>query len=428
MNEVNLEEAFKDKLALFYGDFKPIISKFGISSFGKIASDLCISSSQFSKLISGTATQGMYIRSIRNVAQLSTHKTVFKGVKQLKKESKQLKKELHKVKSKRRLVLMLLLITLVTGLCIGYFLPENNRAVAVTNSENTAHPLYPFFNAMEATSTDLGFLKEEEVQEYCPSSAFEGTWKLAKPYKIPLPGSKKPGVYLLAKTADITLVTSKFTENKGQVLMGFEYLTHEIWVDTARNSLIPRYFDPLKKEFTMEYEQLVFENSPNFVKIAVLKSFYIDEFTITPEVIIRNGQPSGRYIDFIAEELAKKYEIDVAYILNEVISNLTETNCNDAVNEYTNPNDLKVNSTLSFDCIYSIDMENLGLGGGYPYTKTIQLVSQNYADNLMCRGGEEGKGLSEKGWKRGVEKRVGKRGKGKGLSEKGKAKSEKRGF
>jgi hypothetical protein len=67
--------------------------------------------------------------------------------------------------------------------------------------------------------------------------------------------------------------------------------------------------------------------------------------------------------------LIKKYDINIDYILNEVISDLTKTKCNSIANKYSNPNNLKEHSTLSFDCTYSIDLENLGLGGGYPYTK-----------------------------------------------------------
>jgi hypothetical protein len=54
-------------------------------------------------------------------------------------------------------------------------------------------------------------------------------WKLKEPYKY-LYQEVKPGIYLLAKSADVIMMCSKFTSNKGNVL-GFEHLTHEIWVD-----------------------------------------------------------------------------------------------------------------------------------------------------------------------------------------------------
>ncbi len=384
--EGNLKDVFKDKLKELYGDFHPIVSKFGVTSFGKISSDLCISSSQFSKLISGTATEGMYIRSTRNIEQLIEHQRALKDNKQLKKELNKNKikpKEDKFFHSKKLLFISLIFVSLILGLVIGYYFIKKDLLFEHNSSENE-HPLSAFFSEKENKATYLGFLNEDEVQDYCPSSAYEGKWKLAEPYKIPLPGSKNSGVYLLAKSADITLVSSKYSSNKGRTLLGFEHLTHEIWLDKGRQPLIPKYFDVNTTSFTDLFYNLDFEHDSDFVKIAVLKSFYLDEFTIEPDSIIRKGQPSGRYVDYIDEKLAKTYGIDVDYILNEVISDLTQTKCNSTINEYCNPNDLKVNSTISFNCIYSIGIENLGFGGGYPYTKTIQLVEKNYSDNLIC--------------------------------------------
>lgn len=384
--EGNLKDVFKDKLKELYGDFHPIVSKFGIASFGKISSDLCISSSQFSKLISGTATEGMYIRSTRNIEQLIEHQKALKNNKQLKKELNKNKIKLKEDKffhSKKILFTSLIFVGLILGLVIGYYFIKKDLLFEHNNSKNE-HPLSAFFSKQENKTTYIGFLNEDEVQDYCPSSAFEGKWELAKSYKIPLPGSKNSGVYLLAKSADITLVSSKYSSNKGRILLGLEHLTHEIWLDKRRLPLIPLYFSKENKSFTDLYHNLDFESDDNFVKIAILKSFYLDEFTIEPDFIIRKGQPNGRYVDFIDEELSKAHGIDVDYILNEVISDLTKTKCNSTINEYCNPNDLKVNSTISFNCIYSIGIENLGFGGGYPYTKTIKLVEKNYSDNLIC--------------------------------------------
>jgi hypothetical protein len=67
---------------------------------------------------------------------------------------------------------------------------------------------------------------------------------------------------------------SKFTSNKGNVLLGFEHLTHEIWVDNNQ-PLIPNTLIA-KKKFTTAYDNLDFENT-QFRKIAVIKSFYLDD-------------------------------------------------------------------------------------------------------------------------------------------------------
>jgi hypothetical protein len=61
------------------------------------------------------------------------------------------------------------------------------------------------------------------------------------------------------------MMCSKFTSNKGNVLLGFEHLTHEIWVDNNHLPLIPNTLIAEKK-FTTAYDNLDFENTPNFVK------------------------------------------------------------------------------------------------------------------------------------------------------------------
>ncbi|MCB0683470.1 MAG: hypothetical protein KDC32_21590, partial [Saprospiraceae bacterium] len=66
----NFTEQFIEKLEEHYGPWEKMTSRFGNATFGKIAKDLCISASQFSKLIYGSATDGMYVRSIRNIERL----------------------------------------------------------------------------------------------------------------------------------------------------------------------------------------------------------------------------------------------------------------------------------------------------------------------------------------------------------------------
>lgn len=387
--EENLHTTFKNNLEELYGIFQPLISKFGDDSFGKISSDLCISSSQFSKLISGSATEGMYIRSIRNIEQLKEHKGLLQIEKKLNAALSTIKNTVpapEQSKQKKGVVIIFMILGLFIAFALGSYIADNKSVENETIiSGITDHPLQSFFTDYQNKTVTLGFLNENEVQEYAPGSAFEGKWKLQQPYKIPLPGSKKPGIYLLAKSADVIMMCSKFTSNKGNVLLGFEHLTHEIWVDKNHVPLIPKYFNRQEKKFTAAYTSLDFESNSNFVKIAVIKSFYLDEFTITTDFINRQGQASGRYVEYIEKSLAKKYDINIDYILNEVISDLTKTNCNSIVNNYSNPNNLQLHSTLSFDCTYSIGLENLGLGGGYPYTKIFELVDQNYSDNLIMK-------------------------------------------
>ena len=61
---------FKSSLEKKYGPWKRSKALFGSSAYGKIASDLSISNSQFSKLLYGTGTKGMYERTLENINRL----------------------------------------------------------------------------------------------------------------------------------------------------------------------------------------------------------------------------------------------------------------------------------------------------------------------------------------------------------------------
>ena len=68
--EASIQEKFLEKLEEKYGTWSKSTSKFGNTSYGEIATALSISASQFSKLVYGTATEGMYVRSIENINRL----------------------------------------------------------------------------------------------------------------------------------------------------------------------------------------------------------------------------------------------------------------------------------------------------------------------------------------------------------------------
>ncbi len=65
-----LQEKFTVALESTFGVWDKNGARFGNLSYGDIADKLCISGSQFSKLLYGSATNGMYERSIRNIGQL----------------------------------------------------------------------------------------------------------------------------------------------------------------------------------------------------------------------------------------------------------------------------------------------------------------------------------------------------------------------
>lgn len=380
----NLNEQFIDALISHYGPWERVTSKFGNNSFGKVADELCVSASQFTKLISGTATEGSYIRSIKNITQLKQLKKLAEENNQLQIEKeKWLKSELKTDKRKigyGYAATLILGSALLAALLVLKLNPSNGKKI---NSDSFV--LSKYFDRDFSSDYISPFLNENNAQLYCPCSAYEGTWKLANDYVIPLPG-KKPGLYYVARSSEARLKCLKIgqDENSGRRLIGFEEMQHEIWVDTTLTPLSPKYFDPIQKKYTNEFKNINFENNTDFQKLANVSSFIYNHFNITDTAVYRGGDPSGRFAEDINYRLAQKYELDPKRILEQVVGSLTTFKCNPAPNPYCNPNDLKEGaSTLTFDCSFTIKTENLGIGG-YPYTKTYILTKQNYSDNLLC--------------------------------------------
>ena len=390
-----MEQSFKDKfitkLEEKYGPWNKSTSKFGATSFGVISQDLSISASQFTKLIYGTATEGMYQRSIENINRLLLRESIRQELTVTLAEKEELEAALHKkeqqLTANRRKLLIYLLAALCTGALIAYLLlPLLSKREELIVAGN--HPLDIYFDQDFNANFNSPYLDIAEVQDFCPCSAYEGEWVLSNQYKLPLPGSRRPGLYYLAKSADVRMKCSRYDTTgmgQGSVLSAYEYLINEIWLDTKMTPLSPTYFNQESLSFTREFEELQFEGNPQFKKIATIHSFFTDKFEIYPDSIVRKGEPCGRYASDIDQELAAKYEIDIKYILKNVLGNMTTTRCSSTANPFCDPNDLKEKeSTILFDCIYTINNENLGIGGGYPYQKGYLLKKQNYADNLIC--------------------------------------------
>ena len=390
--EASIQEKFLEKLEEKYGTWSKSTSKFGNTSYGEIATALSISASQFSKLVYGTATEGMYVRSIENINRLLTREAIREERDIAVAENLSLKVEIAELVAKKRSYRRYFsLVTLLTFLLIGaltIFLVKNKILFREISQQAGGNPLTPFFDKNYDANFNPPYLDVSEVQSFCPCSAYEGTWSLSENYKLPLPRTRKPGVYYLAKSADVRMKCSRYDTvgiGKGKVLSGFEYLINEIWVDTKMTPLSPTYFDKNKKTFTPAFDALVFEGNDQFKKVATIHSFFVDKFEIYPDSIVRKGEPCGRYATDIDQKLADEFEINIKYILKNVLGDMTSASCSATSNPFCDPNHLREKeSVIAFDCIYTIKTENLGIGGGYPYRKGYRLEKQSYADNLTC--------------------------------------------
>jgi len=385
-----LHEQFLRKLEKKYGPQNPRTAKFGNSSFGLISDQLSISASLFSKLIAGTATEGMYQRALQNIDRLLVQEALQDQLEdstaQLKATEERLSSLRRQAQRQRMLLLTLGGVTLLLSVAFlsGWGpLPWDSVSTPATSS----HPLSDFFDRKFTSSFNSPYVSIQKVQDFCPGSAYEGIWSLAQPYKLPIPG-RRPGLYYVAKSADVRMKCSRTDTldlSQGQVLLGYEYLVNEIWLDTERTPLSPTYFDKQAKQFTPAFEELDMEQNPPFRKVATIYSFFIDRFQLKGDSIYRYGEPCGRYASDVDEELADAYEIDINYLLEQVLGDMTTTRCEGAPNPYCDPNDLTPQeSVITFSCLYTISNENLGFGGGYPYQKGYRLEQQSYSDNLIC--------------------------------------------
>jgi hypothetical protein len=378
---------FIAELEEHYGTWERNTSRFGNASFGRIAKEMCMSPSQFSKLLYGSATEGMYVRATRNVQRL-------KEEKKNRLEKEQAIEKLNKAREKfsgtrgrnQKITFLITGLFLIAALYLAFsrFAAPSSGVASLSD----LHPLTPFFDRNFNTDFHSPYLRGSQVQDFCPCSAFEGKWSLTEEYKLPLPANRKPGIYYLAKDADVRMKCFKSDTSelgRGRVLIAFEHLTNEIWVDTEQRPLSPHFFDKETKTFTRAFSDLEFNSDEKFERVATIYSFFIDRFIIYPDSIVRKGEPVGRYASQINQDLVSEYEIDLKHVLDNVLGDLTQTNCESTPNPFCDPNDLQAGeSIISFDCLYTISNENLGMGGGYPYRKGYLLEEQNYSDNLTC--------------------------------------------
>jgi len=368
-----------------YGPWEKMTSRFGTNSFGQIADQLCLSNSLFTKLISGTATEGMYIRCIKNVNRIKKDLELNEQVKDL--ESTANKTLASRKKDKRKWQIATVLLAMATLLAASLYFRYDQLATRMDNDfEHGEDFLQLYFDDKFGTAQISPYLTHPEVQDYCPCSGFEGKWELAKPYYIPLPFNR-PGLYYYAKATDIRLKCAKTIDKSevGNILWGFEKMTHELWIDNTHESLVPRYFNAETKQFTKEFYKIDFENDSKFERIAEISSFMFNRIVFDSSSIHREAEPCGRFAYNVNYDVARKYKVDIEDLLKDVVGNMGRTECQEAVNPNCNPNTLiEGKSTIEWHCNFPIYTENLGIGGAYPYSKGFRLIEQHYSDNLLC--------------------------------------------
>lgn len=385
--KVEKRQNFIEALEGLYGGYKYDSALFGTHNFTAISAELCYSKSHFTKLISGGASEAMYERALQNIERLQKLADF---------EAKAASENANSDNSTNQIwkYLALGFLGLSCGLGLLYLNSSNNPDIVSNNQSSNGHPLEMYFDFNDNHYYKSPYLTEEQVHEYCPCSGYEGRWQLSEEYIIPIP-YKIPGLYYVGKKADIRLKCRKTkSANKGQELIGFENIENEIWFDQSMTAINLSNPDGSISEIEEVLGQIDFDGDSDFVKVASVFSCFYDEITITSDSIYRLGEPCGRYANPMNEKILAEYNLDLNHILEYIIGTMNFAQCAAIPNEYSNPNKLENRkSTLSFPCKCYSQTENLGLGGAYPYSKTIQLVEQNYQSNLFCNDLPESTGV-----------------------------------
>jgi len=355
-------------LERLYGNYDYNSALFGSSNYSKISKDLCYSNSHFSKLISGGATDPMYDRALNNIKRLQKLADVKKQL--------ELKAETSQFNSKSLLWKIAALVLGISTIFLFY-----NQKSDEKKPVSGTHPLDIYFDFNDAHYYKSPYLSEEQVHQYCPGSAFEGRWKLADKYVIPIP-YKIPGLYYVGSNADIRLKCLKTSkENKGKELIGFENIENEIWFDQTLTNID---FNMPSQELSTNLNSINFENDKNYIKIASVYSCFYDEIVIANDSIQRKGEPCGRYANAENEEVLKEYNLDLNHIIEYIIGNMIFAQCSPMENIFCDPNDLQNGqSLLTFDCTCSLK-EGGSRENNFRYTKSMKLIEQNYQSNLSC--------------------------------------------
>lgn len=371
------KEDFISALESLYGDYQYDSALFGTYNYTSISAAMCYSKSHFTKLISGGATDAMYDRALKNIERLRKQAEL----------EKNLSRETSKPPPPSVKVWKLLSLSLLgLLLLLGYkYSTSSVPDSAVKTNFKSSHPLEMYFDFNDAHYYKSPYLTEEQVHEYCPCSAYEGRWQLSEEYIIPIP-YKIPGLYYIGKKADIRLKCRKSNSiNKGHELIGFENIENEIWFDQTMTPLDLDRSEGTEVNIKDVLNKIDFEQNENYIKIASVYSCFYDEITVTADSIYRLGEPCGRYANSINENILQEYNLNLNHIIEYIIGKMTFAQCDPIPNEFSDPNKLENrHSVLSFPCKCYSQTENLGLGGAYPYNKTIQLIEQNYQSNLDC--------------------------------------------
>ncbi|WKK74899.2 hypothetical protein QYS49_25055 [Marivirga salinae] len=310
----SLHDEFIKKVEQRFGKFMNEQFRFQEASNSEVARELNYSDAQFSRLIHLSASEGEYLRAIRNIDRI---------LNEIKLEN-----QIEKLKNKaqgdaigRFSILKPILFIVVGGIIsiIGYFIIYNPSGS--DQAENEVPKDYTLKWSFESAFVSP-YTKLSQLPEDCdfPCYKYQGKWELKKPYKLPF-FREQNGFHYLATEVNMYARCMTEEQSDGTLLEGYEYQKHEIWYDKRKLPIDSFVNLDNRKKILPEYQSLDFSKDENFIKIAYVHTFFKNEFKINEDTIERSGKVIGRDIKFIPTESLLKYlpsEAEIGDLTNQI--------------------------------------------------------------------------------------------------------------
>ncbi|MBI1194128.1 MAG: hypothetical protein GC205_13295 [Bacteroidetes bacterium] len=380
-NIKELQQQFITKLTLLFGDYDPAANKFIKSSNSDIARDLSYSDAQFSRLTHGSASEGEYVRGLRLVDRMLQVRELEQML--AAKEAVPAAKENHPPYKQ----LLLASSILIGVMLVLLLLPSRGRKAQLDDQQPMSRDYT--LNWAFGTSFINPYVKLKDLPENCDfrSYRYQGVWHLEKPYKIPL-FRERNGFHYLAHEVNMYARSMSEQSSNGEFFEGYEYQLHEIWYDT-RELPIDSFLQKSNPSLTRTaYQDLNLEEDENFVKVALVHTFFRNEFKIDSVHITRRGKVIGRDVELVnmatlVKSLGSKTSADdianeIKLIVDKKLEDFSRPiDCNQTEVPQANFHLVEQGSTMSFNCVLTT--------GRFPiqYTKTYVLADQ-FIKNI-CR-------------------------------------------
>lgn len=299
-----LYHKFVSNLKKRFGKYDEEHNRFQKTSNSEIARELGYSDAQFSRLINGSATEGEYQRANQNLARII-------HIDKLEEELSKLKEgKIHWLHKPIWLYAAIGLIAIFLVLILSniiYEEPVSENDISSTNRDATLKWAFE-------TSFVNPYVSLDELPEDCnyPCYKYQGKWVLDENYKIPF-FREQNGYHYLATEVNMYARCTSEASNSGNEFEGYEYQRHEIWYD--KRELPIDSFLLSNNKLNKSYKELVFSKDPNFIKIAVVHTFFRNIFNLENNEIDRSGKVIGRDIEVIKEDqlveaLGDRSEVD----------------------------------------------------------------------------------------------------------------------